>query len=138
MIDPRREIWFVDSSAFVASLNRHDHSHAAAIAAFKLASEKSIPLVTTNFVVAETHALLLNRIGHEPALRFLRMTVMNPVERVTLADEGRALDIIFRYTDKDFSMVDALSFAVMERLGIKTVLGFDRDFLQYAFAMAAP
>jgi predicted nucleic acid-binding protein len=55
------------------------------------------------------------------------------LERVTGQDEVRALDILTRYTDKDFSYTDATSFAVMERLGIGTVFTFDHHFGQYGF-----
>ena len=43
---------------------------------------------------------------------------------------------VYRYTDKTFSMVDAISFVVMERLEIAVVLGFDSDFTQYGFMLA--
>ena len=35
------------------------------------------------------------------------------------------------YRDKDFSYCDAISFAVMERLGITEVIAFDEHFRQY-------
>jgi predicted nucleic acid-binding protein len=38
------------------------------------------------------------------------------VIRVRAVDEVRARQIIYRYDDKDFSLTDAISFAVMERL----------------------
>ena len=55
----------------------------------------------------------------------------NRVLRVQEVDEQRARDIIFRYEDKDFSMVDCISFALMERLSISYAFAFDRHFAQY-------
>ncbi len=53
-------------------------------------------------------------------------------------DEAFARAIIYRYTDKTFSLTDAISFAVMERLGIATPFTFDSDFRQYGFMPATP
>jgi len=36
-----------------------------------------------------------------------------------------------RYADKDFSLTDAISFAVMEWLGISVALSLDRHFVEY-------
>lgn len=52
---------------------------------------------------------------------------------VSAADERRARSIIAQYDDKDFSLVDATSFAVMERLHIPTAFALDRNFTQYGF-----
>lgn len=55
------------------------------------------------------------------------------IVRVRADDEVRAKAIVYRYDDKDFSFNDALSFTVMERLGIQRVFTFDNDFTQYGF-----
>jgi predicted nucleic acid-binding protein len=53
-------------------------------------------------------------------------------------DESRAVDLIARYTDKDFSFTDATSFVVMERLEIFHAFSFDSDFTQYGFLKLTP
>jgi predicted nucleic acid-binding protein len=101
-----------------------------------LAAERA-RLHTTNFVVAEAHALILRRIGRNVARRFvneLRTGVLTVV-RVSELDEEHAVAIINRNDDKDFSYVDATSFAVMERLGIDEGFSFDRHFRQYGRRM---
>ena len=55
------------------------------------------------------------------------------VIRVSVADEARAREIIRQYQDKDFSLTDATSFAVMERLGITHAFTLDHNFSQYGF-----
>jgi len=88
----------------------------------------------------ETHALFLARLGQLAATTFLREMLQSntTVVRVRAADEERALTIIFQYQDKDFSLTDATSFAVMERLGITTAFPFDRHFAQYGFTILTP
>ena len=51
---------------------------------------------------------------------------------------ARGQQIIFQYSDKDFSLTDATSFAVMERLRIGTAFSYDRHFAQYGFALLRP
>jgi predicted nucleic acid-binding protein len=46
---------------------------------------------------------------------------------------GRA--IIYNYTDKEWSLADAISFAVMQRLRIDIAFSFDSDFRQYGFVV---
>ena len=48
-----------------------------------------------------------------------------------LVDESRAISILRSHEDKTYSYCDALSFAVMERLGIAEAVAFDRHFREY-------
>ena len=61
--------------------------------------------ITTNLIVAETHALLLSRLGADPCDRFPASASPEchaGSSEVTVADEQRALAIIFQYADKGF------------------------------------
>jgi predicted nucleic acid-binding protein len=88
---------------------------------------------TSSYVVAETHALFLARLGIRQALAFLDRLGRSGVDvvRVTAEDDERAIAILRQYDDKDFSLTDATSFAIMERLGIRHAFTFDRHFAQY-------
>lgn len=121
---------FVDTGAFYAALNRKDRNHRAAAGLFERALEEGWRLITSNFVVAETHALILIRLGHGFAVAWLRC-IPAAVVRVSRDDEQKALRIIFAYHDKDFSYCDAASFALIERLHIRRAMSFDRHFRQY-------
>jgi predicted nucleic acid-binding protein len=122
----------VDTSAVFALLDRSDAHHRAARETLEALTKRRAEPVLTNFVVAESHALLLGRLGGEIARTWLLRNSW-PVERVTEEDETRAKAIVGRYTDKTFSFTDATSFAAMERLGLKTVFCFDPHFRQYGF-----
>jgi uncharacterized protein len=95
-------------------------------------------LFTTNFIVSESHALILTRTRRiDIALAFVNDIYESEairIVRVTNADERSALVLLNRYTDKRFSLVDASSFAVMSRLGITHAFTFDRNFMQYGLA----
>lgn len=62
---------FVDTSGIVAAMNAKDRNHEKAKAVIKKLAAERFALVVTNYVRAETHALLLGRAGRELALRFL-------------------------------------------------------------------
>ncbi len=126
---------FIDSSAFCAVINDRDQNHGIASAIARRLAAERLPLLTTNYVLVETHALLLARVNHRAATLFLR-EADNPsftIERAEADDERAARAIIYRYEDKAFSLVDAISFAMMERLGITVAFTFDRNFAQYGF-----
>jgi uncharacterized protein len=132
----RRRRWaLVDTSAYFATIDAGERHHAAAVAIANRLSSERWRLFTTNFVLAETHALFLTRVNRAVAATVLSEIDNSPttIVRVTAADEQRARAIISRYQDKDFSLTDAISFAVMERLGIGWAFTFDRNFAQYGW-----
>jgi predicted nucleic acid-binding protein len=96
-----------------------------------------VRLVTTNFVVAETHALILARSGRDLAANILQWIDESPTVKIRVdeKDELRARKIIRHFRDKAFTLTDATSFAVMERFGIARSAAFDRHFSQHGFQM---
>jgi predicted nucleic acid-binding protein len=128
----------VDSSAWFALTDRRDANHRrASVVAARLANDRRT-LLATNFILAEAHALLLNRAGRQLAWGFVQGAVAGgdvALVRVGESDEQRALAILESYDDKDFSLTDATSFAMMERLGLVEAFSFDRHFRQFGFAV---
>lgn len=122
----------VDTSAVYALIDRSDDWHEKAKNLFKKLSEKDVDLILTNFILAETHALILSRIGHELAREWVKNLVWK-IERVKEEDEKRAREIIIAYKDKSFSYTDATTFAVMERLKLNVALAFDNHFTQFGW-----
>lgn len=126
---------FVDSGGFFALLVRGDAFHEPAVRLFEQANSERWQLTTTNTVVVETYALLLYRArrGRETAIAFLDRLVQTAIriERVSERDEHKAIDLVRRYEDKTYSLCDAQSFIVMDRLRIVEAIAADDDFRQY-------
>lgn len=125
---------FVDTSAYFALNSDDDERHQRALA---VGAADYRRLYTTNYIIAETHALLLRRLGRRVAVQFFVEHDRESIEvvRVDEIDEARALEIIVSHDDKDYTLTDATSFAVMERFGITTAFTFDRHFAQYGFTV---
>lgn len=124
----------LDSSAVLAALDAADANHAAAIVAATTLARLRCRLFQATWLRAETHALLLSRLGAAPARRWLAAPSPSTL-RPEPEDEARGERIVLRYRDKDFSLCDAVAFAVMERLRTRTAFTFDRHFKQYGFAV---
>ncbi|AGL03559.1 type II toxin-antitoxin system VapC family toxin [Desulfoscipio gibsoniae] len=125
----------VDSGTVFALLCRDDQNHRAAVAGLrKMQRQRALP-VLTNYLLAETHALLAARLGPDAARMWVRSNIW-PVEQAGALDEKRAMEILLSGRGGDCTLVDAISFAVMERLGMDTVFTFDKNFAQYGFKMA--
>lgn len=127
---------FVDSSAYLAILDRDDEHYAEAIATLHALSDQRYRQFTTNILIIEAHALILSTLGIGVGQSFLQAMEESSttIVRVRATDEERARRIVYAYTDKDFSLADATSFAVMERLGITLAYTYDRHFAQYGLS----
>ncbi len=130
---------FIDTSAYFALINENDFSHAQAreIANRLLVARKR--LFTSNFVIAETHALVLRKLGRDTAFRVLTELDQSnaTIVRVSAVDERRAREIIARFIDKTYSLTDATSFAIMDRLKIGQAFSLDDHFAHYGFVLTA-
>ncbi len=128
---------FVDTSAYFALTDRRDENHEAAVHIIHQFIRERTEFLTTNYIVAETHTLLLTRIGYTTALQVIEELFRSQtrIYRVREAEERKALEIIRTYTDKEFSLVDAISFATMERFHLTQAFAFDHHFAQYGFSL---
>ena len=124
----RSVLW--DSSAILALLDADDADHERAVAtALQIAAEKR-PSFVTNYIEAEAHALLLRKLGRAIAREWL-LTGGLTVVRVLPEEERQAKAILARHTDKDWTLCDAISFAVLDAHRVRRAFSFDRHFRQY-------
>lgn len=130
---------FVDSSAYYAFADRDDRSHQRALQIAGRAQQIGLRFYTTRYVLAETHALIISRQRNSRlALAFLREIERSRATTVVTldeADEARVREILARYEDHLFSLTDAISFAVMERLSLVYAFAFDSDFAAFGFTL---
>jgi len=133
---------FSDSSAYYAAAVRRDSNYQAAQSILRALAQERARIFTTTYVAAETHALILNRQrdarGALALLDAIERTPGTTMVDPTAADKARARAILAAYQDHLFTLTDALSFAVMERLGITNAFSFDADFAEYGFQLATP
>ena len=125
---------FIDTSALLAVLDGDDAGHAKAAQAWKDILSTDIGLVTTNYVVVETCALVQNRLGLG-ALRFFHENIV-PVLRIQWVDEAvhhAAVGTLLAVARKNLSLVDCVSFETMRLLGISSAFTLDKHFKEQSF-----
>ncbi len=125
---------FVDTSFWVALTNRRDDRHAEA--GELLTAHEHGGLITTNDVRGETWTFLRRRAGHRTAVGFLdALRTSRRVEliRVSESAEVDAGAWLRQRDDREFSWIDATSFATMRELRIAEALAFDGDFSAAGF-----
>lgn len=127
---------FVDTSAWYALTDPSEREHhQRARATMQRLVDEGAELYTTNYVVAETHALVLNRMNRDIAEQVLNRLYASAIRivRATEGDETRARDLIHHHRDKPYTLADAVSFAVMQRLHLKTSWTLDSHFAEMGF-----
>lgn len=124
----------VDTGAWYALANGSDDHHNEARTFFTQRA-RTTPFLTTDLILAETWALLTSHLGRQAALRFwagLRETRI-PILTPDPPDPEAAWRIAHAFPDQAFSLVDCMTFAIMERLEINDAFTFDAHFLVYRF-----
>lgn len=125
---------FVDTSFWVALRNRRDHHHQEAASLLKEHSKEV--LVTTNHVCGESWTYFRRRAGHAAAVDFIESVTSSKridLSRVTSDQEKDAIHWLRQHDEREYSFVDATSFAYMRSRKITTALAFDGDFSAAGF-----
>lgn len=131
---------FADTSFFVAGIDRRDHRHDAAKRLLGQVNRGRI--VTTNQVRGETWSVVRRKLWHAKACDFLdsltRSATYIRVHSVDAELEREALEWLRRHDEREYSFVDATSFAFMRRNAITEALAFDGDFAAAGFVELRP
>jgi predicted nucleic acid-binding protein len=130
---------FVDTSFWVALRNTRDPHHESAVALLERHADTT--LLTTNHVRGETWTFLRRRAGHGAAVGFLDTIEASPRVRIDVVDEATEASAFawLRVRDeREYSFVDATSFATMRTRRITDAFAFDGDFAAAGFLELRP
>jgi len=128
-------LFFVDTGALYALADRRDPAHQRTRAFLENCTS---PLITTDFIFAETMSLLTKRLSKPIAVSFGEGILHSRkfrIEEATPQIRDQAWRLFSGQKDKDYDLIDCISFAMMESMKIRSVFGFDRHFTQYGFQL---
>ena len=124
---------FADTYFFLAALNARDPDHERALAYY---GRDDIELVTTAMVLSEVASTFSPRATRARFVRLYRDMRADPTIAIVSVDPElfeRGIDLYAARLDKDWSLVDCISFGVMRDMGITDALSGDHHFSQAGF-----
>ena len=130
---------FIDTSALLAVLDADDANHRAARPSWESILSAGDALVSHNYILIETSALVLRRLGLE-ALRVIERDIV-PILHViwvTRDIHQAAVSSHLVAARRSLSLVDCTSFEVMRRTGVRTAFAFDHHFQEYGYETLSP
>jgi predicted nucleic acid-binding protein len=126
----------VDTSAFYALVDRSDTHHETAAGFWVSLLQENHSILTTNYVVVETLALLQGRLGFDAArLWYSDILAVVDVHWIDESTHGRAFELWLGLGRRKVSLVDCVSFVTLRRYNIDRVFGFDRHFTEQGFQL---
>jgi predicted nucleic acid-binding protein len=122
---------FVDTSALYAILDADDAGHARASRVWPALVNEAEPLVTSNYTLLESHALLQSRLGMA-AVRLLYDAIVPMLDVLWVDDETHraGVDAVLVANRRQLSLVDCVSFVLMRRHRIARAFSLDPHFAE--------
>ena len=127
---------FLDTSYAVALSARTDENHKRALELADELESTGTHLLTTRAILLEIGNALAKVRYRDAAVKLLTALESDPhVEIVPASDElyRQALEIYMARTDKDWGLIDCMSFVVMTDQGLADALTADKHFVQAGF-----
>ena len=124
---------FVDTSFVIALINDRDqHFHQAQALSYQFENSQ---LLTTDAVLLEIGNALAKDFRKEAieVIRVLRGGKNTEVIQIDQATFEKGFETYEKYEDKNWGLVDCISFTVMWERGVTEALTFDKDFEQAGF-----
>jgi len=126
---------FLDTSAIYALADRADPNHPIALGRLQKILESGDDIVTHNYILLESLALLQARLGNASATKFAKDADLFTIEWV---DRDLHLTAVRAWNGsgkRRVSFVDHVSFLVMIRRKIRMAFAFDADFSTQGFEL---
>ncbi len=133
------EAIFVDSFAWIATINKSDNYHEISLRILEELLNKQAKLITTNYVLIETINALSKREFRKTVIEFIDKLEKSPsVQIVKITDEiyNNAWTLYQQRIDKDWGITDCTSFEVMKIFNIKKAFTNDKHFDQAGYSLA--
>jgi len=129
---------FADTAGLFALVVKNDYMHIRAKLNFAYFAQHRAQLVTSSFVLVETTALLQRRVGLA-AVHDFQSKIIPLLEIIWVNGDWytRAIQRLFALNKRNISLVDCLSFEIMESEELTTVFSFDKHFAENGFVIAA-
>ena len=127
---------FLDTSAVLALADTRDSHHTEAVASLEAMMSEGHLLLTHNYVLVESAALLQSRLGPESSMTFLSDAERFTVHWVSPADHAEAVKLLQTRNQRGLSLVDCMNCVVMRLYAVNTALAFNADFEADGFEIA--
>ena len=124
---------FLDTSAAYAIADSADPNHRHASEWLQSALQRRETVLTHNYAVIESVALIQRRLGLQAGLTFIRGASLLRVHWVTRDEHQMAVDLLEQRGKRTLSLVDCVSFIVMRALNVSAALAYDSDFEREGF-----
>jgi len=138
MVDEQRvelEV-FLDAAYAIALSSRTDQFHGMAVELAQQLRTEGTKLVTTRAILLEIGNALTKQRYRSAAVRLLEALEVDPnvgIVPLTESVYAQAFELYRQRQDKEWGLIDCVSFVVMRERGITSALTTDEHFLQAGF-----
>ena len=129
---------FIDTAGWASLFCKTEPYHLQALRIFDNLEREGGKLITTNYVLAELIALFHRplRVPRSMLFRYIDTLKATPYVHIVYVDQildTSGWDLLKARPDKSWSLVDAVSFALMQKRFITEALTTDHHFAQAGF-----
>jgi predicted nucleic acid-binding protein len=126
---------FLDTSAIYAWADAADPNHHTSVRRLQAILDDGDELLTHNYVLVESIALLHARLGIRAAIKLTRDSTAFVVDWVDDELHASGVRALERSQKRHVSLVDHISFLLMRRRDVSTAFAFDPDFTAAGFRL---